>query len=152
MDFTRRELVTAAAVLVGTGALAAPAMAASGDEAAVIRVLDDFRRAVFAQDKAKLDIMTAAQLTYGHSDGRVQNKAEFIDGVMTRKGKMVSLNFPQTSLVALLGDTAIIRHIYQSETENEGKAHGIMLPVICTWYKEAGGWKLLARQGYKLAV
>jgi hypothetical protein len=35
------------------------------------------------------------QVSYGHSDGRVQNKAEFVDGAMTRKATFKSLDFPE---------------------------------------------------------
>ncbi|MBO0739172.1 MAG: nuclear transport factor 2 family protein [Alphaproteobacteria bacterium] len=72
------------------------------------------------QDKAKLDTLTAEQLSYSHSDARLQNKAEFIDGVMTRKGNLKSLEWPAMR-VQVVGNNAIVRHLWASESELDGK-------------------------------
>ena len=41
--------------------------------------------------RAQLEALTAEQLSYGHSGGRVETKAQFIEGVMTRKAILTSL-------------------------------------------------------------
>jgi ketosteroid isomerase-like protein len=97
-----------------------------------------------------LERLTAEQLSYGHSDGRVQNKTEFIDGVMTRKATVKSLTFPDLK-IAVAGDAAIARHIYESESETDGKPNNVKIGILSVWHKQDGSWKLLARQGYKLA-
>ena len=38
--------------------------------------------------------MTLPQLTYSHSDGRIEDKAKFIEGVMNRKATVKSLEYP----------------------------------------------------------
>ena len=101
-------------------------------------------------DKAQLERLGADQLSYGHSDGRVQNKAEFIDGVMTRKATVKSINFPDLK-IAVAGDAAIARHIYESESDTDGKPNNVRIGTLQVWQKQGGNWKLLARQGYKLA-
>jgi ketosteroid isomerase-like protein len=80
----------------------------------------------------------------------VQNKAVFVDGVMTRKAKVKSLTFPDLT-VAVTGDAAVARHQYVSESELDGKASAIKLGTLEVWRKQNGNWKLLARQGFKLA-
>jgi ketosteroid isomerase-like protein len=97
-----------------------------------------------------LERLTADQLSYGHSDGRVQNKAEFIDGVMTRKATVKSLTFPDLK-IEVAGDAAIARHVYESESEMDGKTNNVRIGTLEIWHKQGGNWKLLARQGYKLA-
>jgi ketosteroid isomerase-like protein len=101
-------------------------------------------------DKARLEQLTADQVSYGHSDGRVQNKVEFINGVMTRKAVVKSIDFPELT-VAIVGDTAIARHIYTSESETDGKPNSVKIGALQVWQKQGGNWRLLARQGYKLA-
>jgi len=101
-------------------------------------------------DKAQLERLSADQLSYGHSDGKVQNKAEFIDGVMTRKASVKSITFPDIK-VSLAGDAAIARHLYESESEPDGKPNNVKIGMLSVWQKQGGNWKLLARQGYKLA-
>jgi ketosteroid isomerase-like protein len=149
MDMTRRNLAAAGVLALGASALAGAAMADAADEATVTKNIDAFRKAILDADKATLEALSAEQLSYGHSDGRVQNKAVFVDGVMTRKAKVKSLTFPDLT-VAVTGDAAVARHQYVSESELDGKASAIKLGTLEVWQKQNGSWKLLARQGFKV--
>lgn len=152
MHVTRRDLAFASALALGGSTLlhTTAALAEGGDEAAVDRSVEALRKALLDADKAGLEQLTASQLSYGHSDGRVQTKPEFIDGVMTRKAVVKSLTFPELK-IAVVGNAAIARHIYASESETDGKASTVRIGVLGVWQKQDGNWKLLARQGYKLA-
>lgn len=151
MQVTRRNLAVAGVLTLGASRLLYNAAAAAepSDEMAVTKAVEALRKALLEQDKAGLEQLTAAQLSYGHSDGRVQNKAEFIDGVMTRKAVVKSLTFPNLN-VGLADNAAVARHIYASESESDGKASSVKIGVLAVWQKQDGNWKLLARQGYKL--
>ena len=152
MHVTRRDLAIAGALALSVPSLffSSPALAEAGDEAAVKQNVEALREALLKADKAQLERLTAEQVSYGHSDGRVQNKTEFIDGVMTRKAAVKSLNFPDLK-VAVAGDAAIARHLYESESEMDGKTTNTKIGVLEVWQKQGGNWKLLARQAYKLA-
>jgi ketosteroid isomerase-like protein len=50
----------------------------------------------------------------------------------------------------IVGNSAIVRHIWTGETESEGKTNAIKIGVLMVWHKQDGRWKLLARQLYKL--
>jgi ketosteroid isomerase-like protein len=69
--------------------------------------------------------------------------------VMTRKQIVKSLAFPELK-VAVVGNAAIARHIYLSESERDGKATTTRIGALQVWQKQDGGWKLLARQGFRL--
>jgi ketosteroid isomerase-like protein len=152
MQITRRDLAVTGALAISVSSLfsSSAALAEAGDEAAVKQNVEVLREALLKADKAQLERLTAEQLSYGHSDGRVQNKAEFIDGVMTRKATVKSLTFPDLK-IAVAGDAAIARHIYESESETDGKPNNVKIGILSVWQKQGGSWKLLARQGYKLA-
>jgi ketosteroid isomerase-like protein len=152
MPVSRRNLAVAGALALGASSLLykTAVLAEAADEAAVNQAVEGLRKALLEGNKARLEQLTADQVSYGHSDGRVQTKAEFIDGVMTRKAVVKSLTFPELK-VAVVGNTAIARHIYASESETDGKASSNRLGVLAVWQKQDGNWKLLARQGYKLA-
>ena len=152
MHVTRRDLAAVGALALGVPGLffSSPALAEAGDEAAVKQNVEALREALLKADKAQLERLSAEQLSYGHSDGRVQNKAEFIDGVMTRKATVKSINFPDLK-IAVAGDAAIARHLYESESETDGKSNSVRIGTLQVWQKQGGNWKLLARQGYKLA-
>jgi ketosteroid isomerase-like protein len=125
-------------------------MAESADAPAVDKAVEALRKALLEADKSQLEKLTAEQLSYGHSSGRVESKAQFIDGVITRKAIYKSITFPEVS-VAVVGDASIVRHLYESESETDGKPSSVKIGALQVWQKQDGTWKLLARQGFKLA-
>jgi ketosteroid isomerase-like protein len=50
----------------------------------------------------------------------------------------------------VVGNNAVARHLYVSESEMDGKPNSVKIGVLQVWQKQDGNWKLLARQGYKL--
>ena len=151
MDLSRRDVVAAGAFAFGASGLlfSSSVGAQGGDEAAVTQSVETLRKAVLEPDKAKLAQVTSDQVSYGHSDGRVQTKEQFINGVMTRKQVVKSLAFPDLKL-SVVGNAAIVRHIYMAESELDGKATTTKIGALQVWQKQDGTWKLLARQGFRL--
>ncbi len=151
MDVSRRDVMVAGAFALGASGLVlrGAAGADAGAEAAVTQNVETLRKGLLEADRAKLEQVAAAQISYGHSDGRVETKEQFIHGVMTRKQVVKSLAFPELK-VAVVGDAAIARHIYLAESELDGKATTTRIGALQVWQKQDGGWKLLARQGFRL--
>ena len=151
MDMSRRDLVVAGALTLGASGLllSGSAGAQAGDEAAVTQAVETLRMGLLEADKAKLAQVTADQLSYGHSSARVETKDQFITAVLNRKQTVKSLAFPELK-VSVVGNNAIARHIYLSESELEGKATTTRIGALQVWQKQDGAWKLLARQGFRL--
>ncbi|PYM99915.1 MAG: DUF4440 domain-containing protein [Candidatus Rokuibacteriota bacterium] len=151
MDVSRRDFTVAGAVALGTSGLLLSGFAGAepADEAAVKEGVEILRKALFEADKTRLEQVASAQISYGHSDGRVETKEQFINGVMTRKQTVKSLAFPELK-VAVVGTAAIARHIYLAESELEGKQTTTKIGALQVWQKQDGAWKLLARQGFRL--
>lgn len=101
-------------------------------------------------DKDLLDKMTAEELIYGHSSGKVQNKTEFIDEVISGK----PLDYVKFDLegqtIKVTGKTAVVRHILNAETISNGAPGKLRIGNVLIWQNQKGKWKLLARQAYKL--
>jgi ketosteroid isomerase-like protein len=152
MEITRRHLAAAGALALGGSTLlqSASSSAESADQGAVDKAVESLRKALMEKDKTRLEQLTADQLSYGHSSGKVQSKAEFVDGVMTSKAVVKSIAFPELA-VAVVGDTAIARHLFEAEMETDGKTNSVKIGALQVWQKQGGNWKLLARQGFKLA-
>ena len=150
MSITRRHLTIVGALALGSAGLwrSSSAVAASADEAAVAAAVEALRKAILGQEKAQLEALTAEQLSYGHSDGRVENKAQFIDGVMNRKAILKSLTLSDHT-IAIVGTAAIARHTWASESETDGKPTSTKIGVLQVWQKQDGTWKLLARQSVR---
>ena len=150
MSMTRRGLL-AGAMAVGAVSLfgGIEAEAQSGEEAAVNQAIEALRKAMLDGDKARLEDLVADQLSYGHSGGVIESKAQFIDVIVSKKTIYRSITLSNASTV-MVGDNAIARHIFSAETESEGKPSTARVGVLQVWQKQAGGWKLLARQAFRL--
>lgn len=136
------------AVLGTTVSLASPA-----DEAAVSKNVEAFRQAQVAADKAAFDKLCAAELSYSHSDGRVEDKAQFIAAATAGKTKFLSLKYDEVK-VKIVGDVAVVRFHWlgQSEAIADGKKSSTDLHILMNWVKQAGDWKLLSRSSTKLGA
>ena len=151
MDVSRRDVVVAGGLVLGASSLllSGTASAQAGDEAAVGDMVELLRKGIFDKDKAKLEQVSAPQLSYGHSDGRVETKEQFVTAVLNRKATVKSLAFPELK-VTVVGNNAIARHIYLAESELDGKPTTTRIGALQVWQKQDGAWKLLARQGFRL--
>jgi Domain of unknown function (DUF4440) len=138
-------VVMALALLAGAPVAAAP----SGDEAAVAQAVETFRNAMLKADRAQFEALTADQLSYGHSAGRVETKAQFIDAATSGRStwKFITLT-DQT--IQIVGNNAIVRHTLSGETERDGKTNSVKIGVLMVWHKPDGNWQLLARQAVRL--
>ena len=153
ITFNRRSLA-----LGGAGALSVAIMgripqaaAQAGDEAAVKQAVEAFRKAMLANDRAQLDALSADQLSYGHSGGKVQNKAEFLAGSTAGKSKMLSLEYKDPT-IRIVGPVAIVRFHWLHEAQDvaDGKKSGANLHILMNWVKQGSDWKLLSRGATKL--
>jgi len=80
MTISRRHIAVASLLASGASILAqAPAFAQGGDAAAVAEAVSNLTKAMLNADKAKLDALVADQLSYGHSAGKIEDKAAFVD-------------------------------------------------------------------------
>ena len=148
MKLSRRHLAAAGALALSAPTLIRSAHAQSADMT-VKNAVEELRMAWFKQDKAKIESLTAEQLSYSHSDARLEDKTKFIDGVMTRKATFKSLEWPELT-VQVVGNNAVVRHLWVSESELEGKVTNTKIGVIQIWQKQDAAWKLLARASWRL--
>src|SRR4051794_39265081 len=75
-----------------------------------------------AADAKAFDGLCAAELSYSHSDGHVEDKATFIKNATAGKSKFLSLEYWDPS-IRVVGDVAIVRFHWlgESETIPDGK-------------------------------
>jgi hypothetical protein len=99
-------------------------------------------------DRAKLEALVADQLNYGHSGGTVQNKADFVEVIVSKKTVYKSIDLTEIK-VNVVGADAIVRHTWDSVSESGGKSSTAHIGVLQVWAKQDGKWKLLARQAFK---
>ena len=113
-------------------------------------IVEELNKAFVNADKQVLEAYCAEQLTYGHSNGLVQNKVEFIDDLVNGPYDFTSVTSPELS-VQIIEKTAIARFIFLAEAIKENELINIRLGCIQVFQQlENGEIKLIARQGFKL--
>jgi ketosteroid isomerase-like protein len=150
MNIRRRQLALSALAMGLMGV--APALATEADEeGAVAKQVEAFRAAQFAADAKGLDALCAPELSYSHSDGRVEDKATFVTNATSGKSKFLSLAYEDVK-VRVVGTAAVVRFHWVGESESvaDGKKNATNLHILMNWQKQVGDWKLLSRASTKL--
>ena len=124
-------------------------MAQSKDESAVAMAVEQLKKAMIDADKVSLQKLTAEQLSYGHSSGKVEDKPTFIENIVSGKSDFVSIDLTNQT-IAVSGDAAIVRHTLSASTNDNGIPGSVKLNILLIWQKQKGEWKLLARQAVKV--
>ena len=122
---------------------------ASPDVTAVAHLIEACYKAVASKNQQQLEALLSDQLSYCHSVGRIETKAQFVAGAMNPRTEWKSLG-PADQSIAISGDTAIVRHTMAGENTREGKSNTVKMGVMMVLQKQSGVWKMLARQGYKV--
>jgi hypothetical protein len=118
-------------------------------ERKVLQVTEELRKAMIGGNKSELERLTSDKLSYGHSGGHVEGKQEFVDKIVSGKSDFVTIDISDQT-ISISGKTAVVRHKFNSTTNDNGKPGEVHLLVLLIWHKEKGDWKLLARQAVKV--
>ena len=149
MKIDRRQLALPALAIGLLGVI--PAAAAAADEDAVAKNVEAFRAAQVAADAKAFDALCAAELSYSHSDARVEDKPTFIANATNGKSKWLSLKY-EDAKIRVVGPAAIVRFHWLGEQEAiaDGKKSSTNLHILMNWQKQGADWKLLTRASTKL--
>jgi ketosteroid isomerase-like protein len=142
----KRTLLLAAFLLLGN----VFAFAQSADEKAVATAVEKLRVAIIAADEAELLKLTAPALSYGHSNGLLEDQKEFIRALTSGESKFTKIDLSEQT-ISISGDVAVVRHKLIGDTHNKGKdPAAVRLGVLLVLQKVKGNWVLLGRQAFKL--
>jgi len=130
--------------------LATQVARAADETSAIEAAAEQLRVLMVDPDKTKLEALIAPELSYGHSSGKVDDKAHFVDNLMTGASDFLSITISEQSVQAV-GDTAIVRHTLAGDTHSKGKEPSkVNLKILQIWEKKGGEWQLLARQAVRI--
>jgi hypothetical protein len=149
MKISRRSI--AASGLGGAATLAAPRVILPGyaaNDPSPADAVEAFRKAMLARDHAALDALCAFQLSYGHANGAIQTKEEFITAATSGQLIWKTLEFTNARST-VVGPNAISRFTLNGDVEIDGKVRSTSIGVMTVWQKQGDDWRLLARQGFK---
>jgi ketosteroid isomerase-like protein len=115
----------------------------------VLAASDALNQALMKKDVAALQKLLHDDLTYSHSAGLVQTKADVIQGA-TGKTVTEAIDFSDTS-VRVYGNTGLIKTHVEMRNRSGDKATTNHLNILFVWLKGPSGWQLVARQATLLA-
>ena len=146
----RRDLAwggTLAAIVAVTGTVGgAPAMADSTGD--VLAAIEEYRKAMVDGNAAHLLEMSNDDMSFGHANGVVQTKVEFVKTVVDKVEVFHSIKLYDHS-IRVSGDLAIARHTFDAFVLFQGKDQNFLLSIVQVWKKEDGRWRLFTRQSFK---
>jgi ketosteroid isomerase-like protein len=126
------------------------AFAQSADEKAVGDAVEKLKTAIVGADEAVLNKLTSPLLSYGHSNGLLEDKKEFIRAITSGESHFTRIDLSDQT-ITISGDLAIVRHKLMGDTHNKGKEPAqVKLGVLYAWQKVKGSWLLVGRQAFKL--
>jgi hypothetical protein len=123
--------------------------AQSTDETKVSIAIEILKKTMIDPDRATLEKITHKDLSYGHSNGLIENQTMFIEALVSGNSDFKSIDLSEQT-VQIVGSTAIVRHKLSAETANKGVVGTTKLNVLLIYQKIKGNWVLLARQAAKI--
>ncbi|MEJ7692785.1 nuclear transport factor 2 family protein [Daejeonella sp.] len=125
------------------------ANAQTKQEIAVAAAVETLNKGMLNPDKALLENIASEGLSYGHSGGKIQNKAEFVEDLLHGIFDFLSITTSNQKITAS-GKNAIVRHTFVAKATNSGNPIDVNMEILLVWRKESGKWQLLARQAFKI--
>lgn len=122
---------------------------AQSGEGDVAKAVETLRQAMIDANKQALENITADNLTYGHSSGLTEDKAAFVEALVSGKSDFQNITLSEQT-IRVTDNTATVRHKLSGDAINNGTPGKVNLSVLLVWIKVKGDWKLLARQAVKI--
>jgi ketosteroid isomerase-like protein len=123
--------------------------AQSKKETQVNAAVEKLKLAMVSGERAALESIAADQLSYGHSGGLVETKAQFVEKIASGSSDFVTIEL-KNQTITISGNTAIVRHELHATTNDNNKPGEVHLRIMLVFQKQAKEWKLLGRQAVKI--
>ncbi|SOD14437.1 protein of unknown function [Pedobacter xixiisoli] len=119
------------------------------EEQSLTAAVEKLKNAMISGERKALEEVAADDLSYGHSGGKVEDKATFVETIASGKSDFVTIEL-KNQTVKVTGKTGVVRHELHATTNDGGKPGEVHIGIMLVWQKQGKDWKLLARQAYKL--
>lgn len=121
---------------------------AQTDEEKLVTTVKEFHQALVNKNTVSINQQTDKALSYGHSNGWVENKTDIIKDLET--GYISYQGFKEDSItVAINGNMANVRFMADITATMKATTTTFHLKVLEVWVKKGKRWVLFARQAVK---
>ena len=119
------------------------------DKEKLITTIKEFHQALVQKNTISINQQTDKALSYGHSNGWVETKADMIKDLET--GYISYQEIKEDSITITMNDTvANVRFLGEYKATVKGASSNFRLRVLEVWVKKSKRWILFARQGVKI--
>ncbi|MEM7300857.1 MAG: nuclear transport factor 2 family protein [Pseudomonadota bacterium] len=149
MAIERREILYGGGALLAAGLIAVGTQvgASKPAELELAESIEALRQAFENGDGAALNSLMDPSLSFGHSNGLIQTRAEFVNSVVSKAEVFNSLQYTNHEN-RVIGDVAIARHRFIADIIYQGKPINVDLGELQVWKRRNGRWMLFARQAF----
>lgn len=118
-------------------------------EQAVLKLEAEWVDALVKADGAALEKLYSDNLTYTHSSGSTDTKAEYITNLKAGKTKYESL-MREDVKVRVFGNTALHTSKTHIKLISNGQPSSFAVKMLHVWVKEGSSWRMVAHQTTRL--
>ena len=123
-------------------------LAQKTEGAKLVAALTEFDLALVSKDSLKLKSILSEKLSYGHSNGWIQNRRQLIDDLFNGKITYKQVRSGEFD-ISMQKNVAWVRSIADGEAVMDGKTMNFKLKVLQVWVRRKGRWTMFARQSVK---
>jgi len=146
----KKLLITLCSILPLCACHQSRTASSASSEEDVAQAVSQLIKGIQEADETTLRDITAEELVYGHSSGKVQNKEEFVAEIISGEPlDYVSIACTDQT-IKVVGETAIVRHVFTAETLSADTPGTLRIGNVLIWQLQKNQWKLLARQAYRV--
>lgn len=121
---------------------------AQTEEEKLTAAMKEFHQSLVNKNTASINQQTDKALSYGHSNGFVETKADVIKHLET--GYLVYHSYKEDSLQITIDEsTANVRFVADINATMNGNDTNVHLKVLEVWVKKGKRWLLFARQAVR---
>ena len=111
----------------------------------VMQKMMELRNGLINGDSAVLGKLFADDVTYGHTNGLIQTKAQMIKDVVTKVQNYKAID-PSNLNVRIYGNTSVVNMQAHINLIYHDQPLDLDMYIVLVWIKNKGDWKLVARQ------
>jgi len=133
-------------ILLPALALAAPANDPKSEKE-ILTIMDSYKDAMIHNNAEVLGKLLHPDLTFVHSAGQLETKADVLKSVTSGKNVITKMEFSENN-VRVFGNTALVKcrvDLWHSDTNI------VHMNILHVWMHGPAGWQLVARQATRLA-
>jgi len=119
------------------------------DSIGLKNTMQQLDKALLQKDEAVLKSVLHKDLSYGHSNGWIQSKADILNDFTSGKLTYDKIENNSSAIIVITKEYATVKTNTSAEGLVNGTAFNLKLHIMQFWIKTKKGWQLIARQSAK---